>query len=226
MNRCVHLQALHTGISLLLTASVLDNPIQAQGTNNSSLFHSAGVVSTGVRSTLSLFSTDGPNPGLGTGGHLRLQLAPRVNTEWFLDYILIHVRPGVRSLYYHIGWSVFYYLVKPRRHPLPYFQPYILAGHCFDYNRKSLIANPENYADRWGSAVQAGIGTHWILSTRADLSLTTQYMLHLTREIRAIPQPDGSVRFASSPHSFLEGHWLITVSVNYRLFRLWKAHHP
>ncbi len=188
---------------------------------NRSFWHSAGVVSAGVRSTVSLFSTDGVNPGLGTGGHHRIQLSPRVNTEWYLDYILIHVPPGVRSLYYHIGWSVLFYLVKMNEHSPSHFLPYILAGHCFDYNRKSLIANPEVFADRWGSAVQAGLGTHYFLTMRADLSLTVQYMFHLTKEIRAIRQPAGSVHFASSPYSFLEGHLLITVSVSYRLFRLW-----
>ena len=35
---------------------------------------------------------------------------------------------------------------------------YVLAGHCFDYSKQQSIAEPENFAERWSSAVQAGLG--------------------------------------------------------------------
>ena len=34
--------------------------------------------------------------------------------------------------------------------------------------------------DRWGSAVQAGLGIHFNLTSRFDISLMSQYMIHFT----------------------------------------------
>jgi outer membrane protein W len=102
-----------------------------------------------------------------------------------------------------------------------HFQPYILAGHCFDYNRKTAILDPSNTKDRWGSAAQAGIGTHFNLTERFDVSLTCQYMIHLTKEIEA--EIDGNiVTISEQKSSHLEGHLLTTLSLNYKIFKLWN----
>lgn len=178
----------------------------------------AGWFSLGGRSTLSTFDQDGT--GLGTGGQFRIQLSNTVNTDWFADYITINISDKVRSDYYHIGWSVLYYPISKLRYPSP-VQPYILAGHCFDYNRKTAIANPSNTKDRWGSAVQAGIGTHFNLSEKFDVSLTCQYMIHLTNELEAEMEED-AITIVQHNESALEGHMLTTISLNYKLFRLWK----
>jgi hypothetical protein len=178
----------------------------------------AGWFSLGARSTISLFDSDGA--GLGTGGQFRIQLSNSVNTDWFADYITINVSDKVRSEYYHIGWSVLFYPFEKLQYP-KLIQPYILAGHCFDYNRKTAIELPSISRDRWGSAVQAGLGTHFNLSDKFDVSLTSQYMIHLTKEIEA--EIDGSsVTLVDQKNSTLEGHLLTTISVNYKLFRIWK----
>lgn len=178
----------------------------------------SGWFSLGGRSTLSTFDSDGT--GLGTGGQFRIQLSNSVNTEWFADYISINISDKVRSEYYHIGWSVLFYPFEKLKFPKR-VQPYILMGHCFDYNVKTIIQQPSVSKDRWGSAVQAGLGTHFNLSEKFDISLTTQYMIHLTKELEA--EIDGNnVSIKENKNTTLEGHLLTTISLNYKLFRLWK----
>ncbi len=178
----------------------------------------AGWFSLGGRSTLSLF--DGDGKGLGTGGQFRIQLSNRVNTDWFADYISINVNDKVRSEYIHIGWSVLYYLFNNRQHP-KVVQPYIVAGHCFDYNKKTVLLQPGINKDRWGSAVQAGIGTHFNFTERFDVSITCQYMIHLTNELEV--EDDGTtIEIIDHKNSSLEGHLLTTLSINYKISKLWK----
>jgi len=178
----------------------------------------SGWFSLGGRSTLSLF--DGDGAGLGTGGQFRIQLSNQVNTDWFADYISINVQDKVRSDYAHIGWSVLFYPIPDRTFP-KVIQPYILAGHCFDYNKKTAFNDATNTLQRWGSAAQAGIGTHFNLTNRFDVSLTCQYMIHLTKEIEADIDGDAITLSEQKPNT-LEGHLLTTVSFNYKLFKLWK----
>lgn len=200
-------------IFLLLQVAVL-----AQKTIENKTPSNGGWFSLGGRSTISLFDHDGT--GLGTGGQFRIQLSNSVNTDWFADYIMITENERVRSIYYHIGWSVLYYPFHKLQYP-KLLQPYIVAGHCFDYNRKTDMLNPEISRDRWGSAVQAGIGTHFNLSQKFDISLTCQYMIHLTKALDA-QIINNIVKIEDHKHSALEGHLLTTISLNYKLFRLWK----
>ncbi|RAR75555.1 outer membrane beta-barrel protein [Flavobacterium aciduliphilum] len=178
----------------------------------------SGWFSLGGRSTLSLF--DGDGTGIGTGGQFRIQLSNQVNTDWFADYISINVQDKVRSDYAHIGWSVLFYPFNHREFP-KVIQPYIVAGHCFDYNKKTALNDASNSAQRWGSAVQAGLGTHINITDRFDISLTCQYMIHLTKELDADIDGDEVTITEQKPTS-LEGHLLTTVSFNYKLFKLWK----
>ncbi|MCX7649026.1 MAG: hypothetical protein N2050_00545 [Flavobacteriales bacterium] len=179
----------------------------------------AGWFSLGGRSTLSVFGHDGA--GLGTGGQFRVQLGNRVNTEWFADYILVPYQDFARSEYVHIGWSVIFYPVSKWQWPSSRWQPFVLAGHCFDYNQKTFLGYPGHRRHRWGAAVQAGAGCHLHLSERYDLTLETQYMIHLTPEI--LPENlNGHQEFVTHSHAGLEGHWLTTLSFNYKVARLWK----
>lgn len=179
----------------------------------------SGWFSLGGRSTVSLFDSDGV--GLGTGGQFRIQLSSNVNTDWFADYISINVDNKVRSDYYHIGWSVLFYPFENKQASSKTIQPYIMAGHCFDFNQKTAIAEASISEKRWGSAVQAGIGTHFNLNDRFDISLNCQYMIHFTKEIEYSFE-NNQVQLFKSPDAALEGHLLTTVSVNYKLCRLWK----
>lgn len=180
--------------------------------------NNAGWFSLGGRSTISAFSNEGF--GLGTGGQFRVQLNNKVNTDWFADYIIMN-DDKVRSEYIHIGWSVLFYPFEKFQYPHRKMQPFILAGHCFDYNQKTILANPAVTKNRWGSAVQAGIGTHFNLSNRFDITLMSQYMIHLTKELEVVEE-GGNYSIEKRSPNILQGHLLTTVSVNYKLFKLWK----
>jgi len=201
--------------TLLLLISSLSN---AQDKIEHLTKNNAGWFSLGARSTLSLFDHDGA--GLGSGGQFRIQLSNRVNTDWFADYISINVDDKVRSDYYHIGWSVLFYPLQNQHNKT--IQPYIVAGHCFDYNKKTSIQTPAITFDRWGSAVQAGLGTHINLTDRFDISLTSQYMIHLTKELEVETDEAGDIHIHEHKEASLEGHLLTTVSLNYKIFKLWK----
>jgi len=177
-----------------------------------------GYFSLGGRSTISAFGDEGS--GIGTGGQFRIQLADQINTEWFADYITINVKDKVRSDYYHIGWSVMFYPFKQLKYP-KLIQPYIIAGHCFDYNRMTQINDATNTKDRWGSAVQAGLACHFNLTDRFDVTLISQYMIHFTETLHAHIHHD-QVDIIKEKESALQGHLLTTVSLNYKLFKMWK----
>ena len=50
--------------------------------------HQGGNFSLGLRNTISAFSHgDSKEVGAGVGGHFRLQLVDRVNTEWYADIL-------------------------------------------------------------------------------------------------------------------------------------------
>lgn len=178
------------------------------------------MLSVGGRSSLSLFN-DGVagDVGTGTGGQFRIRISERVNTDWFYDFFRSSVGPHIHRQDQHIGWSVLYYL-RPSTPAPRTLQPYVLAGHCFDHTLQRANADPAVRGERWSSAVQAGAGTHLNLSPRMDISLVGQYMIHLGTALHAHAEPDGAVTFESHGHG-LEGHLLLHLSFNYKLFALW-----
>ncbi|MBS1650950.1 MAG: outer membrane beta-barrel protein [Bacteroidetes bacterium] len=200
-----------------LSSLILTNFSFSQQTNSENA-NSSGYFSLGARSTFSSFGDEGS--GIGTGGQFRIQAGEHVNTEWFADYIAINVNNKVRSEYMHIGWSVMYYpFANPGFKKL--FQPYIVAGHCFDYNKMTDISNNSNSKNRWGSAVQAGIATHINLTPKFDISLTCQYMIHFTESLSADTDLN-PVIITKKNESALQGHLLSTISFNYKIGHLWK----
>lgn len=115
-----------------------------------------GNVSLGVRNTFSTFSDGDPKSfGSGVGGHFRLQLVDRVNTEWFADVLSSNIKNKAHRMDYHIGWSVMYYLIDPKGFTRK-FTPYIVAGHCFDYTHIRLNGENGEAKGRLSTAVQAG----------------------------------------------------------------------
>lgn len=196
----------------LLAAALLTTALARAQTRRSE----AGVLSVGARSTISAFGHEGV--GSGAGGQFRIQFGQRVNTEWFADYITASTGSKILSTSYHIGWSVMYY---PLRDAPRLLEPYVMAGHCFDYNKLTVVASPQTSADRWSSAVQAGMGTHVRLAPRLDLSLSSQYMLHLTGDLHADDRGEYVVVMRDNEMT-LKGHLLTTISMNYKICRLWK----
>jgi len=189
----------------------------------------AGMLSLGGRTTVSLFN-DHKNEmtGTGVGGQFRLRFSDAVNTDWFFDYITSDILNYAYRTDYHIGWSVLFYPINQLDYFRqdgefkPKFRPYILAGHCFDYSRIESKADATVYGERWSSAVQAGLGTHLELSPRFDISLTGQYMIHLGNHIETdYDFTTGVLSFNEHKGASLAGHVLVTLSLNYKIAKLW-----
>lgn len=184
-----------------------------------------GHVTLGLRSTTSVFGHDGV-PGLGTGGHYRIQFLDKLSTEWFADWITMDLKGAGTRANAHIGWSVLFYPKKMNR-----FTPYLMAGHCFDYARvtplsTAFVDRSSEKLERWSSAVQVGAGAHYFLSDRFNLTFAAQYMLHLGNHLDYELQTVGNGYYLNtnatgSHEESLEGHVLLTLSLNYRIADLW-----
>ncbi len=184
-----------------------------------------GTFALGIRTAFSAFSDDGAN-GHGFGGQFRIRFDKRVNSDWFADYITTDIGGIAKREDMHIGWSVLAYpfnceMVKGK------ITPYILAGHCFDYTKVAKNDSPA-FKEKWSSAVQAGLGMHYNFTDKMDMSLTAQYMMHLGKDVHAqVFEIDGrkDVLITKESVSGIEGHLLINLSMNVRLFDMWGNHH-
>jgi hypothetical protein len=191
---------------------------------NKDTVRGAGDFSLGMRNNISAF-TDAGSVGMGAGGEFRIRLSKHINTEWFADYITTNIQNLGYRRDGHIGWSVLFYLDKD---PLTVgkITPYLLAGHCFDYTKVYSEWPGVDPAERWSSAVHAGFGIHYNITSRFDVSLLSQYMLHLGTHIETVivslPGADvNHLDIKKETGASLEGHLLITLSVNYCLGHLW-----
>lgn len=206
-------------------------PFQAQENRRD---NPAGMLSLGGRTTVSLFNEQkNEMSGSGVGGQFRLRFSDAVNTDWFFDYITSDILNYAHRTDYHIGWSVLFYPINNHNYFhqttqfKPKFRPYVLAGHCFDYSKIEAKDGTNAldgvwYAERWSSAVQAGLGTHLELSPRFDLSLTGQYMIHLGNHIETeYDFTSGTLSFNEHKGASLAGHVLVTLSLNYKIVKLW-----
>ncbi len=187
----------------------------------------SGEFQLGIRSTTSLFSHDAEF-GTGFGGQFRIGFFDRMNSEWFADYIASDIGGLAKRTDGHIGWSVMFYPLTPKPR---FVQPYILMGHCFDYTRVEVFESGQ-MQERWSSAFQTGLGTHFNLSDRTDISVAAQYMGHIGKDLHVeLASDDGhaghtheeELVITSDPHSkSLEGHLLVTVSFNIKIGQIWS----
>ncbi|MFT5819857.1 MAG: opacity protein-like surface antigen [Crocinitomix sp.] len=184
-----------------------------------------GDLSLGLRTTTSLFGHD-EVPGLGTGGQFRLQIFDFLSTEFFADWITLDLNGAGTRNNAHVGWSVLFYPKKTEK-----FMPYLIAGHCFDYAEVTPLST--NFLDRssesisrWSSAVQGGVGAHYFLSERFNMTFSAQYMLHLGQHLDYELTEVGDGYYLDTDHSSTaeeatETHLLLTLSLNYRIADLW-----
>ncbi len=176
----------------------------------------AGQFELGARTSASFFG-DHASTSYGTGGQFRIRLLESLGTEWFADYITADIGSQGYRQDAHVGWSVLFYPFANPYTPQA-FTPYLIAGHCFDYTRVARYSDNSG-EERFSSAVQAGLGTHYHLSDRFNLSLSAQYMLHLGKDLHT--SIDNNVlTISKADHSF-EGHLLFTFSLNYRVGNIW-----
>lgn len=189
-------------------------------------YHPQGTIQVGMRTTLSAFNHDG-SAGYGVGGQFRIWLAKKVNTEWFADYITTDLSGLGKRTDAHIGWSVMFYPFEGKLQSK--FNPYIIAGHCFDYTKVTPFntvteLNTNEFKERWSSATQAGLGVHWNITPKFNLSLSTQYMIHLGNNIHTHVDEHNGVKelhIEEERGASMEGHLLTTLSLNVRLGDLW-----
>lgn len=177
-----------------------------------------GLFSLGMRNTLSLFNSH-ESVSFGVGGNFRIQLSERVNTEWYLDFMNSKVENQLARTDYHIGWSVLYYVLPASK--TKHFQPFLEAGHCFDFTKFNNSITHIN-RERWSSAVQFGAGIHFNVTARFDVTLKTQYMLHLGGHLHAERNALGIYDIHEHDGFQAEGHLLNTISINYKIGQLWR----
>lgn len=179
-----------------------------------------GMFSLGMRSTISAFNhMDVETPGLGYGAQFRLLFHPRINTEWYADYLTASVGGIARRNDAHVGWSVMYYFLdQPDFTNL--LKPYLIMGHCFDYTSFQEMKAGATKHDRWSAAIQTGMGTHINLTPRFDITAVAQYMFHLGDEMH-VHIHEGVMEVEKHGGASLEGHFLFTLGINYKIAELW-----
>jgi hypothetical protein len=179
----------------------------------------AGVFSVGTRNTLRKFNEDGTT-GKGIGGQFRIRLGHKLNSEWYFDYITSQNGSiGYRNDY-HIGWSLMFYMGNNYSGDR-LLQPYFIAGHCFDKTAVVENGNKSNRLSYLSMATQAGLGTHINITPRFDCSLSGQYMLHFGKGI-SVSDDERKLTLKKEDHSHMDGHLLLNISFNYKLFNLWR----
>ncbi len=215
----------------LLIIMLLAVGISAQAQNRKQNRNVGGRLTLGVRSTVSLFSDDGGNKGMGAGGQFRLRFYDFMNSEWFGDYIMTSIGTVGTRTDYHVGWSVMFYAPSKKGFKMYRPKPYLLVGHCFDYT-SFHGTNPfyQSYASasRWSSAVQGGLGFHIPFTEKVDLSVSGQYMMHLGKEVLAEERTAGNgdkfLHAELQDNAGLDGHLLVSFSLNVQIADLWRDH--
>ncbi|MFA5574982.1 MAG: hypothetical protein WC994_08005 [Brumimicrobium sp.] len=179
-----------------------------------------GLLSAGVRTTMNVFGHH--NQGVsafGAGGQFRLQFANRVNSEWFFDYTRGSIGDIGNRTDWHVGWSVMYYFTDKISPPV---KPYILAGHCFDRTVVRDNRDPSIQMVKNSSAIQAGAGVHFNLTERLDITLVTNYMFHLGKDLHAHAHGD-ELHLELKKGTGIEGHVLINLGINFKIADLWDT---
>ncbi|TAL57788.1 MAG: hypothetical protein EPN85_13210 [Bacteroidetes bacterium] len=183
-----------------------------------------GEFSFGVRSTGSLFSASGNYFGIGAGWQFRYRIADKMNTEGFGDWIVTDIGGLGQRFDAHIGGSWVNYPGK-RTSQKNRFTPYILGGFCGDYTKIKTNLRFDDIAliylkqskDRWSFATQLGLGAHYNITERFDISFSTQYVLHFGKDIDAKVQTNTlGVKYLQiqKEGNALEGHLFLTISAN------------
>ena len=215
-------------IIIVLILSLLLTSLQAQEKENT-VFNPTGYLSMGARNCFSsFFSNKKAFVGTGAGGEFGLRIAKDFNSHWFADWIVSNVGNLAQRYDFHSGFSmmpeVLSASIGPKRLAM-----FPLAGICIDYTKfqittgKNVTSGP-NWLERYSFAVQAGCGVTLPVSNRLDVSLEAHYMLHIgtclginlngTEVQLLIMQPNQSL--------CLEGHYVLALSMDFKLFKLWK----
>lgn len=185
-----------------------------------------GYLSMGARSCNSIFTTNGKRfVGTGMGGQFGLRIAENFNSHWFADWITSNIDNLAQRNDFHSGFSM-----MPEVASLPVgakrISLYPLAGFCIDYTKfavtsgKKATSSP-NYVERYSFAAQAGCGATFPVSKMLDFSLEAHYMLHVGTDVD-IEINDNEVFLIKQQGKNLEGHFVLAISIDFKLFKLWQ----
>lgn len=194
--------------------------ISSQAQNMKLKENQGGIFSLGLRTSMNIFDNNSLGvKSFGYGGQFRLQLANRLNTEWFLDYNRSNIEQIGNRTDYHIGWSVMYYFTDKIAPPV---KPYIVAGHCFDKTIVQDNLDRTNKITKNSSAIQAGAGVHFNLTERLDITFVAQYMFHLGKDVH-VHVENNKLELHKHQGTGIEGHLLLNVGINFKIVDLWAA---
>ena len=198
--------------------------VQAQEKSNE-LLNSVGSLSMGTRNTISMFSAEGKTYwGMSVGGQLRMRIHDKLNSDWFGDYVTTNVGNLAARTDFHGGVSMMPYTFGTPRIMKATFYP--LAGFCIDYTRFNVTsgitqADEPRMLERYSFAIQLGGGMQIPLSQKFDFTTTAHYMLHSGSDVH-MHINNQNVLLSLHKGFQLEGHFLFSFSVNYKLFNIWQ----
>ena len=160
--------------------------------------------------------------GLGKGTAFRIQFSDRLNSEWYGDFIKTQYKGKAFRSDRHLTNSIMFYLRKPDTSNYK-FQPFISASmFCLDFTHVESIYPGGESLERFSFSQQFGIGSHFFLTERADISIYAQYYNHLGNDIHIDEHPDGSIHIREQKGRIsLEGHVFLVFSAGYRIGDIW-----
>jgi hypothetical protein len=212
-------------IAIIFSLMSLPMVMQAQ-VKKDTISDPTGYLSMGARNSIGVFESNGRKFfGTGAGGQFALQIAPDFNSHWFADWIVSNIDNLAQRFDFHSGFSMMPQVVsfpagKKRVSLFP------LAGICIDYTKFSITTGNNykhgpSWLERYSFAVQAGGGVTLPVSKRLDFSLETHYMLHIGTDVE-IDLDGKNVELTKLSGTNLEGHLFLAISMDFKLFRLWK----
>lgn len=210
---------------IVVVSSFVPALVLAQAETDS-ITDNTGYLSIGARGCTSIFFTNGKRfAGTGAGGQFAIQIAKHFNSHYFADWIVSNIDNNAQRVDFHSGFSMMPEVIAPKIKNTP-ISLFPLAGICIDYTKFTVttgkITSGPTYLERYSFAVQAGAGLTIPVSKRLDFSLEGHYMVHIGTDID-IKMEDDNISLIKQKGTNLEGHFVVAVSVDYKLFRLWKG---
>lgn len=158
--------------------------------------------------------------GLGKGTAFRIQISKRLNSEWYGDFIKTEYKGVAYRWDRHLTNSLMFYFrdLDSVKHK---FHPFISASvFCLDFTHVEIVGGQS--LQRFSLSQQFGVGTHYFITERADISVYAQYYNHLGNDIHIEELPDGTLHLEEHRGRIsLEGHMFLVCSFGYRFADLW-----
>lgn len=179
----------------------------------------AGRFGLGMRNTVNLWS-ENKMIGLGSGGQFKLAFSPKVNTEFFADYISSKGQYNSFRKDYHIGWAVQFALAKEGFGSRP-IVPYLMAGQCFDLTRVGILGGTKSPLV-FSAAVQGGAGISAFVHPLMEFNFQLQYMMHMTQHVHLSFDENQVGSTEVEKGASAEGHLLASLTYSVYFLRLWS----